>query len=83
LREVFTRAGLPGLRATDGAGAFWIMVEHCSEVRLAIIDYGLPGMNGDELGRRPRERSLGLPVMFTSGREIEGSRVKLATSGPT
>ncbi len=83
LTEVFTRAGLPVLRAMDGAGALRIIAEHRSEVRLAMIDHGLPDMNGDELGPRLRELIPGLPVMLTSGREIEGSREKLAASGPT
>ena len=83
LTEVFTRAGLPVLRAADGASALRIMAEHSSEVRLAMIDHGLPDMDGDALCPLLRALIPGLPVMLTSGREIESCREKLAASGPT
>lgn len=83
LTEVFARAGLSVLRAGDGAGALRIMAEHRSEVRLAMIDHGLPDMDGGTLCPLLRALVPGLPVMLTSGREIEGCREKLAAGGPT
>ena len=83
LTEVFTRAGLAVLRAADGAGAMRILAERGAEVRLAMIDHGLPDLSGDVLGVRLRELVAGLPVMLTSGREIENCREKLSESGPT
>ncbi len=83
LTEIFKRAGLSVLRTDDGAGALRILAEHGAEVRLAMIDQGLPDMHGDELGLRLRELIPRLPVMLTSGREIEACRAKLAESGPT
>jgi two-component system cell cycle sensor histidine kinase/response regulator CckA len=83
LTEIFTRAGFIVLRTDDGAGALKILAEHGAEVRLAIIDHGLPDMKGDALCVRLRELIPGLPVMLTSGREIEGCREKLEESGPT
>ncbi|MBC7368315.1 MAG: response regulator [Undibacterium sp.] len=83
LAEIFTRAGLAVVRTSDGAGALRVLAEQGAEVRLAMIDHGLPDMQGDELCVRLRGLVPGLPVMLTSGRELEGCREKLALSGPT
>ena len=38
-------------------------------IAAAIIDVGLPGMRGDELGRHCRARSPALPIILTTGYE--------------
>lgn len=36
-------------------------------IKLAVVDYSLPGMNGEELARELRSIVPGLPVVLTSG----------------
>lgn len=43
---------------------------------LAIIDIGLPGLNGLELTRRIRERGLSMPVLMLTARDALHDRVQ-------
>jgi two-component system response regulator ChvI len=58
---------------TDGRRA-WAAFE-AGLPDLAILDIGLPGMDGLELCRRLRSRSEALPIVFLTSREEEFDRV--------
>jgi two-component system response regulator ChvI len=58
---------------TDGRRA-WAAFE-AALPDLAILDIGLPGMDGLELCRRLRSRSEALPIVFLTSREEEFDRV--------
>ena len=45
---------------------------------LAIIDYSLPDMDGDEAATRLREIFPALPIVITSGRRLDHSSLSLA-----
>ena len=83
LTTVFGRAGLSVVCVADGAEAIRVLREQRHHVRLAMIDIGLPDIAGDDLGLVLRDLVPGLPVILTSGREVEGCRDKLLASGPT
>lgn len=68
LRNIVRRAGHEVLVAGSGEEALETLAEH-PEIGMAIVDIGLPGMNGIELVRTIRERptTAHLPVLFASG----------------
>jgi two-component system response regulator ChvI len=57
----------------DGLSAWEAMEQRLPD--LAILDIGLPRMDGLELCRRLRGRSLQLPIIFVTSREEEFDRV--------
>src|SRR5574339_913703 len=67
------REGHAAVSHADGRRA-WAAFE-ASLPDLAILDIGLPGMDGLELCRRLRARSEALPIVFLTSREEEFDRV--------
>jgi two-component system response regulator ChvI len=67
------REGHAAVSHTDGRRA-WAAFE-AALPDLAILDIGLPGMDGLELCRRLRARSEALPIVFLTSREEEFDRV--------
>lgn len=65
LREILARDGYEVKLADDGNRAWQIINSETFD--LIISDLDLPGMNGEELFARMRERSIDTPVLFTSG----------------
>jgi len=58
-----------GFRVTaclDGLAALAVMSDTGQAIDIAVIDYNLPGMQGDELARRIRALAA-LPVVIVSG----------------
>lgn len=80
---IFERAGLRSARARDGAEAVRLVAENHGEIALAMVDLCLPDIGGEELCRRLRELRPGLPVLLTSGRDMETILNALASGGPT
>lgn len=65
--------------ASDGKTAdSWIESEHFD---LAILDLGLPGLDGAEVLQRLRARKQLVPVLVMSAREALGERVRLLDLG--
>jgi two-component system OmpR family response regulator len=63
----------------DGLAADrWLEVE---DFELAVLDLGLPGLDGSEILRRLRARKQRLPVLVLSAREELGERVRLLDLG--
>ncbi len=67
------RAGHRAEGYDDGAAAWETMASSLPD--LAILDIGLPRMDGLELCRRLRGRSESLPIIFVTSREDEFDRV--------
>jgi len=72
--------GFEVAEASSGFGALRELDAHVPDA--LVVDYAMPGMNGDEVARRARERHHDLPVIFCSGfadslalQGIEGARV--------
>jgi CheY-like chemotaxis protein len=64
--SVLRHAGYDVLEATDGAEAIAVL-DRAAEVHLLVTDLVMPGLDGQELARRARERRPGLPVLFVTG----------------
>ena len=83
MTAVFARAGYRAIHACNGAEAMRLAHEHHNEIALALVDVCLPDINGDELCRKLRLLSPGLPVLLTSGRDMDCFRTELEAGGPT
>ncbi len=80
LTLVLQRHGLRVTTAPDGRRAVGLF-EAGLEVEAALLDVGLPGMDGIETLRRIRELRPGLPVIMVSGREDVPTVVAAARLG--
>lgn len=67
--RVLARRGYTVLEAVSGPAAVEMAEAVGGRVRLLLTDLVLPGMPGDELARRLRERNPELRVVFMSGYE--------------
>jgi two-component system, cell cycle sensor histidine kinase and response regulator CckA len=66
-RRTLAREGYRVLTARDGTAALRLFA-HCSTpVDLVVTDMVMPGMSGQELARRIRERQPGIRLLFMSG----------------
>jgi DNA-binding response OmpR family regulator len=68
LKATLERWGLEVVKASDGAEA-WAILQQDSDVRLAILDWEMPGANGPELCRRLRldpDRTPTYALLLTS-----------------
>jgi len=76
------RLGFQVLTARDGHSAVTIFKAHADEIKCAILDVTLPGMDGAETCRRLREIAPDLPVVFCSGHREADIAQRLADVGP-
>ncbi|MGO4517053.1 response regulator [Terriglobus sp. 2YAB30_2] len=58
------RAGYRVLSAPDGASGLSLLAAH--PVEAVILDYSMPGMDGDEVARQMRAMRPGLPILLLS-----------------
>lgn len=82
IAQVLERTHWRVLRASDGAASERLMVEHGPAIALALVDCGLPDMEGGGLCERLRAAQPGLPLLLTSGREYSELAQRLRTDGP-
>lgn len=64
-QQVLGLAGYTVVTANSGAEA--LERSRANRVDLAVLDYSMPGMNGEELARRLLELAPGLPLIAVSG----------------
>lgn len=67
--RILARSGWRVLPAADGASCLQLLAEYRSQIALAIIDGGLPDMDGATLCRELRLAAPSLKVLLTSGRK--------------
>lgn len=65
--RVLQKAGFTVMSSGSGADALRISEEHHGKIDLVLTDYLMPGMRGDELGRRLAEQRPGVRVLYMSG----------------
>ena len=65
--EMLRGLGYRVLEAAGGAAALGVLEHGAGGVRLLVTDLVMPGMFGDELARRARERKPDLRCLFISG----------------
>jgi DNA-binding response OmpR family regulator len=59
--------GFEVIQAEDGRDAVERFARHLERIRLVLLDYSMPHMDGAECFRRIRELSPSIPVLMTSG----------------
>ena len=67
------RAGFRPLLAPTGGRGLELAEQH--RPVLAVLDVGLPDVDGFEIGRRLRARTPDLPVLFLTARGAEADRL--------
>lgn len=67
IAESLRGAGLEVLEAADGVQGLTLWREHAGAIALAIIDVGLPAMNGLDLAAELEHTPPSAVVLFTSG----------------
>lgn len=83
LFHVLGRMKLQVLRASDGAQALQLFVDHRETIALAFVDCHLPDVCGGDLCATLRALAPGLPLLITSGRDQRALESSLASGGPT
>lgn len=63
--DMLENAGAAVIEASDGAAA--VEQIRASRPDLLIVDFAMPGMNGDEVAAKAREVAPGLPVLVVTG----------------
>ncbi len=80
--HLLTRHGHRVVRAADGAEASRCFATHEKVLSLALIDCGLPDIDGVALARVIRKLAPDLPIVMTSGWDNADARA-LTEHGPT
>jgi DNA-binding response OmpR family regulator len=79
LRRGFEAAGYTMLDASDGRTGLELAFR--DDVELVVLDLGLPGMRGEEVLRRLRERRSGVPVIMLTAMDAVADRVANLDAG--
>lgn len=79
LTERLTESGFHLLPAADGSEAVYLVGEY--DVDLAIVDLGLPGMDGFELIRRLRAEGEAFPILVLTARGNWQDKVEALQQG--
>jgi DNA-binding response OmpR family regulator len=72
LTEILTLFGYQVTEAADGPHALRQISDN--DFDLIITDLGLPGMDGAELSRKIRQKSIETPIIVVTGVELEKSQ---------
>jgi CheY-like chemotaxis protein len=81
VRRVLEHHGYTVVEAADGAAALGILERSHVPVDLLLTDVQMPGVPGDELGRRVREGCPDLPILYVSG-DARFASLPASTPGP-
>ena len=78
--RMLARRGLEVIAAENGAVALERFVEHAADIRLVILDMGMPVMGGAECFRTLREHS-DVPVLIATGYSDDAEAQSLVHAG--
>ena len=81
LSRVLSQEGIEVLQAEDGAEALTIFGTRAESIHLVILDMIMPGMKGEEILGRLRDRCRSVKVIISSGFMSEEQREKLKEHG--
>ena len=79
-KRLLERMGLDVVTAENGAEALEVFSKHAAEIRLVVLDMGMPVMGGAECFRRLRERSS-VPVLIVTGFSVDEEAQALVAAG--
>ncbi len=65
--EVLQEAQLKTLQAANGPAGIALFRQHASQIKLVILDFFMPGMNGEQVLTKLRSIDPRIPVIFFSG----------------
>lgn len=65
--EVLQEAQLKTLQAANGPAGIALFRQHAPQVKLVILDFFMPGMNGEQVLHKLRSIDPRIPVIFFSG----------------
>jgi hemerythrin-like metal-binding protein len=77
----FRRMGFEALEARDGQEALAVHAANRDRIRLVLMDFTMPVMDGGEAYRELRERGARIPVVFTSGFGRDEALLRLQCKG--
>jgi signal transduction histidine kinase/CheY-like chemotaxis protein len=77
IRRILEQAGYRVLEAENGEKALAVEATHVGDIHLLVTDLVMPGMRGDRLAARLRERRPDTRVLFVTGYSEEESRAAL------
>ena len=80
-RAVLEKLGFHVLDAKTGSEALEIVESYDGEIKLALLDIGLPDMSGDKLYPRLKEYRPNIKVIVCSGYSIDGPVQKILDAG--
>ena len=75
------RNGFDVLEAATAEQALELYDEHKADIRLAVLDLMLPGMDGFELCRRLREQDAAMGILMLTARSQEEEKIKALRLG--
>jgi two-component system cell cycle sensor histidine kinase/response regulator CckA len=79
-RLTLTAAGYQVLTAADGAEGLRAFERHGPSLQLILMDVTMPGMNGFEALRRIRAAGSAIPVLLSSGYDVDATHTEAAAS---
>jgi two-component system, cell cycle sensor histidine kinase and response regulator CckA len=82
MQEILQDAGYTVLAARSGDDALVLLASHTGAIHLLLTDVILPGLSGEMLANRIKERRPHMKVLFMSGYTDEIVRARVSTESP-
>ncbi len=83
VEQMLSMEGLKVLTAASGADGLAIYRERHAEVRLIVLDYSMPGMDGKETLRELRRITSDIPIVLCSGLGVDEVTARVDGLGVT
>jgi CheY-like chemotaxis protein len=76
-RRALLANGYRVFTAADGTEGVRLFDEHQAEIDLVLMDVTMPAMNGFEAMKHIRERKSAVPIVLSSGYDVDASNIDL------